>query len=465
MNKTIYFSLIIFLLCISCKQNLQTSNNALNPLQNIIASFNKDAILGYDSDGKKYLQMLDVDNVCTKINTNTDLASILSSIDSITSAKVEPEDMANNEVFINTSLKYMFDEESLHLSKTVSDRIDKISLYLAYDELNKSGELSRYFNKSDKDQLIHSKSQFTKSDLIINLDNALLNCAKNPKQMYYLALYASSPGSNRYNAINSLNQFNNIFGQNYPKFLVIANNQGNRFSSGTQTNIIDPKVSSLYSFMFTDYNELLNTKLYTISNKLITYHNQNIGTQEALYAKNEADRHANRAKKEKQEKEAKAADEAKRVTEKIEIDKFFFGDEEFNRSSSGKLVGAYQTFQLLNTCYESRKDHVIQYVTFAEFENYKDKIKKIESVITKENGSINTKELWSKAVNNNRQGRFRIDVVSEFYVPLVGDFIDLIKNDKNIGEWNAHGVCKECKSIFSNFEKNIIGAEEIQKTF
>ncbi len=149
----------------------------------------------------------------------------------------------------------------------------------------------------------------------------------------------------------------------------------------------------------------------------------------------------------------------------LEINELFFGDKDFNSSPSGKLVGAYQTFQLLNTCYESRKDHVFQYVTTAEFENYKDKIKAIESVILKENSSLDTKDLWSKAVNNNRKGKFRYDIVSEFNLILVGDLIDLIKYDKTIGEWNAHGICKECKSIFSGFEKNILGAEKIEKPF
>lgn len=465
MNKTIFFSLIIFLLCSSCKQNLQNSNTALNPIQNIISGFNKDANFSYNLNGKKYLDMLDINGACQKINNNGELASIVNSINAITSAKVEPEDKAINQQYINVALRYMFDDESLNLSKTISDRIDQISLYLAYGELNKSGELSRYFNKSDKDQLIISKSQFTKRDLMMSLDNSLLNCANNPKKMYYLALYASNPGSNNYNAINSLNQFNNVFDQNFPKFVVIKNNQGNKFSLGTQTNLIDPKISSLYAFMFTDYSNLLNTNLFTISNKLITYSNQNISTQEAIFAKNESDRQARRALKEKQDKEAKAALDAKLAAEKLERDKLFFGDEKFNRSPSGKLVGAYQTFQLLNTCYESRKDHVFQYVTLAEFEDYTDKIKKIESVILKENSSIDTKDLWSKAVNNNRKGKFRYDIVSEFNLLLVGDLIDLIKYDKSIGEWNANGICKECKSIFSNFEKNILGAEEIQKTF
>jgi hypothetical protein len=295
----------------------------------------------------------------------------------------------------------------------------------------------------------------------------IFECAKKPKDNYYLALYAVNPGLNDYDNISSFDQFNNIFYNNYPMFATFQNTQSaNRFNAGSVSNIIDPKIASLIALIFTDYQDIIGHNLIKKSDAITVYYNQNIKKQEEMHAKLEVKRKQEQEQQFQKDQESKAAKDAEDARQKKDFDDFtknLLGDRDYNESVPGQLVGAYQVFQLLEACHEGRKEFAQQLVTKSEYEIYKSKIIKIENQLLSLDGQLNTDDLWSKAESKNRNGQYRMSIGMES--PLFTDLINLMINRESFGDVSSYDLCTRSKSIFSDFEKEILGTPKMKKTF
>ena len=450
----------------------QSSSNVLNQLQNVFSSIQNTASNSKESslpisEGQVYGKKINLDGICQNIDNDTYINSAVNSIRLILNPKVESQDKANNAKYINELLEKTFDDDTLSVSTAITERINKISLFLTHQRLNQNGELLRYQNINDRDQIVISNSQFTRDEVLHTYMSHIFECAKRPKDNYYLALYAVNPGLYDYDNISSFDQFNNIFYNNYPMFATLQNTQSaNRFNTGSVSNVIDPKIASLIALIFTDYQDIVGHNLNKKSDSLKVYYNQNIKKQEENHAKLEAERkqaQAQQLQKDQELKAAKAAEDARQKEDFDDFTKNLLGDSDYNKSIPGQLVGAYQVFQLLEACHEGRKEFAQQLVTKSEYEIYKSKIKDIESRLLNLDAQLNTDDLWSKAESKNRNGQYRMSIGMES--PLFTDLINLMINRESFGNVSSYDLCNRSKSIFSDFEKEIIGSPKMKKTF
>ena len=138
-------------------------------------------------------------------------------------------------------------------------------------------------------------------------------------------------------------------------------------------------------------------------------------------------------------------------------------EEAFLNSPEGKLVFAYQRYQVIQVCHEMRKGLAIQFITAQEFGNSQDKMKKMEVQLKKSLKDKNTDVLWAKAEERNRKW----DLTGGFggKNPITTDLIEHIRTT-NKTNWSA--AKSDCQTMFVQFNEHaneLLGTEKIKKDF
>ena len=162
----------------------------------------------------------------------------------------------------------------------------------------------------------------------------------------------------------------------------------------------------------------------------------------------------------------KAAEEASAKAEQeweAENKKNWAKEEAFLKSAEGKLVYAYQRYQVIQICHEMRKGLAVQFITAQDLNNSQDKMKKIQTQLLKSLKDKNTDGLWAKAEERNRKW----DLTGGFggRNPITTDLIEHIKTT-NKTDWVA--AKSDCQAMFVQFNEHandLIGTEKIKKDF
>ena len=162
----------------------------------------------------------------------------------------------------------------------------------------------------------------------------------------------------------------------------------------------------------------------------------------------------------------KAAEEAQAKADQeweAENKKNWAREEAFLNSPEGKLVYAYQRYQVIQVCHDMRKGLTMQFITAQDLSTAQDKMKKIEAQLKKALKDKNTDGLWSKAEERNRKW----DLTGGFggKNPLMTDLIEHIKTT-NKTNWVA--AKSDCQAMFIQFNEHateLLGTEKIKKDF
>ena len=162
----------------------------------------------------------------------------------------------------------------------------------------------------------------------------------------------------------------------------------------------------------------------------------------------------------------KAAEEASAKAEQeweAENKKNWAREEAFLNTAEGKLVFAYQRYQVIQVCHEMRKGLALQFITAQDLGNSQEKMKKMEAQLKKSLKDKNTDALWAKAEERNRKW----DLTGGFggKNPITTDLIEHIKTT-NKTDWAA--AKSDCQAMFVQFNAHAneqIGTEKIKKDF
>ena len=125
-------------------------------------------------------------------------------------------------------------------------------------------------------------------------------------------------------------------------------------------------------------------------------------------------------------------------------------EEAYNNSPEVQLYNAYVDYMLIRDFYESRKGHLVQYLTSDQYSNAKSKVKEIEDTIVEKN-KIDPDAIWNKA--------------EKYYVAKWGSTIDRVKAT---GEYNEEYLARTVKNhliYLSNIHKKVTGGTKIEKDF
>jgi len=137
----------------------------------------------------------------------------------------------------------------------------------------------------------------------------------------------------------------------------------------------------------------------------------------------------------------------KKAQEKAQAEQ---AEEAYNNSPEVQLYNAYVDYMLIRDFYESRKGHLVQYLTSDQYSNAKSKVKEIEDTIVEKN-KIDPDAIWNKA--------------EKYYVAKWGSTIDRVKAT---GEYNEEYLARTVKNhliYLSNIHKKVTGGTKIEKDF
>ena len=133
----------------------------------------------------------------------------------------------------------------------------------------------------------------------------------------------------------------------------------------------------------------------------------------------------------------------------------------FASSPDGQLVSSYQNFQIIQLCYDLRKDFAIKFIGPSDFTEYRSKIKRIEQTLEKKTKEKDTKKLFDLAEKRNRN----FDA-SNIGLLFNTDAIEAITNNAKGSNWvTAKTDCDWFASRFRNNVEEILGKEAIKKSF
>jgi len=168
-----------------------------------------------------------------------------------------------------------------------------------------------------------------------------------------------------------------------------------------------------------------------------------------------------KASAESEEKMSKeAADRKAKMdsAQQAEINKY----RAFANSPEGKLILAYQFYQVVQTCNEVRKGYAAQFVNDEEFAASTRKIKFVESTVKPALQDKNTDKLWARALTRNQKWHPTEDL--GFDTGLT-DVIDRIQSNNKSNFVAAQADCAHFFGRFNNFSEGIIGKEVPKKSF
>jgi hypothetical protein len=181
----------------------------------------------------------------------------------------------------------------------------------------------------------------------------------------------------------------------------------------------------LYAFFFAGADEFLSRSFPTLISDFEKQIQYDIANDKAVKAKDEA-----KAKADNEYKQKLAAEAA------------------FQNSPDGKLIYSYERFQIVNLCYEGRKDFKFVFITDKEFGELKSKMKAIEEKLK---GSLkeNTNKLWAQAEANNRNFK--------------NTGVDAIEVFKNRG--GDRTMCSNSAFEINGVANDLLGKESLKKNF
>jgi hypothetical protein len=164
-----------------------------------------------------------------------------------------------------------------------------------------------------------------------------------------------------------------------------------------------------------------------------------------------------KVEKSKKEDEERAASE-KKLAELLAAAKAYLD------TPDGRLVWGYQHFQLIQVCYDLRKDFAVKFISASDHSDYRAKIRALESKLKPSLTQKNTDLLFARAEERNRR-------YQPFY-PTIEDKvngIDLFKfltESSKGSQWmEAKKSCDNISATFRQIISDNLGAEPVKKTF
>jgi hypothetical protein len=131
-------------------------------------------------------------------------------------------------------------------------------------------------------------------------------------------------------------------------------------------------------------------------------------------------------------------------------------------TSDGQLISAYQKFQVIQTCYEIRKESLVKFISESEYSDSRSKMKNIEGKLKISLTEKDTDKLWTTAEANNR----KYDLLKgRGEKPVYYDVIETIVV-RNKDDWTR--AKNECDDIFQDFRRQsleLLGKESLKKNF
>ena len=130
----------------------------------------------------------------------------------------------------------------------------------------------------------------------------------------------------------------------------------------------------------------------------------------------------------------------------------------------GKLVWAYQHFQIIQLCHDVRKDFALKFIGTTDYSDYRSKIKSLETKLKPSLTQKNVDILFSTAEERNRN-------YQPFYPTLLDKVngIDLFKHITQSAKGSEWLTAKrDCDNFANNFRQIIdsnLGPDAIKKNF
>ncbi len=170
------------------------------------------------------------------------------------------------------------------------------------------------------------------------------------------------------------------------------------------------------------------------------------------------------AERRKNEKAEEEKSRAERQATQQNMDRLLAEAQAYLKTPDGNLVWAYQHFQIIQLCHDLRKDFAVKFIGISDYNDYRIKIKSLETKLKPSLTQKNVDVLYSTAEERNRN-------FQPFFPTLIDKVngIDLFKTitDASRGsDWlNAK---KDCDSNANNFRQIIdsnLGPETVKKNF
>jgi hypothetical protein len=133
----------------------------------------------------------------------------------------------------------------------------------------------------------------------------------------------------------------------------------------------------------------------------------------------------------------------------------------FAKTPDGQLTIAYQNFQIIQLCYDLRKDYAVKYIGITDYNEYRSKIKRIEQDLEKKTQEKNTNKLYALAEQRNRSFD-PTDGLSDIKM----DVIETITNNAKGANWLASkNDCDLFSARFRDISDSILGRDALKKSF
>lgn len=136
-------------------------------------------------------------------------------------------------------------------------------------------------------------------------------------------------------------------------------------------------------------------------------------------------------------------------------------EQAFASTPDGQLTIAYQNFQIVQLCYDLRKDFAVKFIGPSDYQDYRSKIKKIEQTLEKKTKEKDTNKLYALAEQRNRSFNIAAGLAN-----IERDIIEMITNNSKGSNWmTAKDDCNLFATRLRNNADEILGKETIKKNF
>jgi hypothetical protein len=202
--------------------------------------------------------------------------------------------------------------------------------------------------------------------------------------------------------------------------------------------------ASLLAFAFDGGEEEVAITAGDLKGRFDSYFDAELQEKRVAQAKREQEE---AAKKAEADKEAAAA--AKRQA--------------YDESPEGRLLHAYQYFQVVDVCHEIRKGYAVQFINDIEYPQLKTKMKSIEAKLKGSVPGKTTDQLWQQAEKENREYDVTRGMAGEYAVRV--DLIDTIQTNNKTNWPAAKNDCDMISGWFRDVADEVLGKETIKKNF
>lgn len=135
----------------------------------------------------------------------------------------------------------------------------------------------------------------------------------------------------------------------------------------------------------------------------------------------------------------------------------------YDESPEGRLLHAYQYFQVISVCHEIRNGYAVKFINDTEYAQLKTKMKNIETKLKVGVPGKSTDQLWQEAEKENRAFDLTRGMAGDYAVRI--DLLDTIESN-NKSNWTA--AKQDCDAIsgwFRDIADEVLGKETIKKNF